>query len=107
MTQLDRTFEALASATRRQMLAVLAEDELTTSDLAERFGLGAPAISRHLSILEGAGLVAGERRGQRVYYRVEKDNLVNRLTGFAFEVCPVAGPMKRQARAIARRRRET
>jgi DNA-binding transcriptional ArsR family regulator len=46
---LDKIFEALASAPRRQILAYLSEAELTTTQLAERFSMSAPAISRHLS----------------------------------------------------------
>ncbi len=101
--KLDRVFEALASGPRRRILAYLSEQELTTSDLVARFGISAPAVSRHLSVLENAGLVIGERRGQYVYYRLEADNLVNTLTGFAFEVCPIGGPLKREARKLRKR----
>ena len=48
-----------------------------------------------LVVLENAGLVTSERHGQRVLYRLTADNLVNTLTGFALEICPVAGPLKR------------
>jgi DNA-binding transcriptional ArsR family regulator len=105
--QLDRIFEALASAPRRKILAYLADAELTTSDLTERFAMSAPAISRHLSVLENAGLVSSERQGQRVLYRLNRDNLVNTLTGFAFEVCPVGRPLKRESKALSKRRKET
>lgn len=101
---LDRIFEALASRPRRQILVYLAELELTTSELAARFAMSAPAISRHLSVLEQAGLVGSERRGQYVYYRLNRDSLVNSLTGFAFEICPVGGPLKRESRALARKK---
>jgi len=103
--QLDRVFDALASRPRREILAYLSKSELTTTELAERFPMSAPAISRHLSVLENAGLVQSRRLGQRVLYALVPDNLVNTLTGFAFEVCPVAGPLKRESRALARRRR--
>lgn len=98
---MDKTFEALASRPRRQILAYLSELELTTSDLAERFGMSAPTISRHLSLLEDAGLVSSERQGQRVLYRLNRDTLVNSLTGFAFEICPVGGPLKRESHRLA------
>jgi DNA-binding transcriptional ArsR family regulator len=67
--------------------------------------MSAPAISRHLSVLENAGLVQSHRQGQRVLYALVPDNLVNTLTGFAFEVCPVGGPLKRESRELARRRK--
>ena len=102
---LDKIFEALASGPRRQILAYLSETELSTSQLAERFSMSAPAVSRHLSILENAGLVSSERQGQFVMYRLNGDNLVNNLTGFAFELCPVGRPLKKESRALAKRRK--
>ena len=103
--QVDRVFEALASRPRREILAFLSKTQLTTAELAERFKMSAPSISRHLSVLEVAGLVTSERHGQRVLYRLNPDSLVNTLTGFAFEICPVAGPLKRESRALSKRRR--
>ncbi len=105
--QIDRIFDALASRPRREMLAYLSKTELTTAELAERFGMTAPSVSRHLSVLENAGLVTSERQGQRVLYRLNPESLVNTLTGFAFEICPTAGPLKRESRALAKRRRRT
>jgi DNA-binding transcriptional ArsR family regulator len=102
--QLDRIFDALASRPRREILAYLSAQELTTSDLAARFNMSAPAVSRHLTVLENAGLVSSERKGQFVYYRLIRDNLVNSLTGFAFEICPVAGPLKRESRSLKKRK---
>jgi DNA-binding transcriptional ArsR family regulator len=105
--QADKIFDALASGPRRQILAYLSKTELTTADLAERFAMTAPSISRHLSVLENAGLVTSERQGQRVLYRLNPESLVNTLLGFAFEICPTAGPLKRESRAPAKRRRTT
>ena len=67
----------------------------------------APSMSRHLSVLENAGLVTSERDGQRVLYKLNRDSLVNTLTGFAFEICPVGRPLKRESRALARRKKAT
>jgi len=100
----DRIFEALSSAARRQILAYLSAGELTAGQIAERFSMSAPAISRHLSLLENAELVISERRGQYVFYKLNGDKLVNTLTGFAFELCPVAGPLKRESRRLAKRK---
>jgi len=105
--QADKIFEALASGPRRQILAYLSKAQLTTSVLAARFEMTAPSMSRHLSVLENAGLVTSQRHGQRVLYQLNSDNLVNTLTGFALEICPVAGPLKRESRALAKRRRVT
>ena len=103
----DKIFEALGSSARRQILAYLSRTELTTSELAQRFNMTAPSMSRHLSVLENAGLVHSERVGQRVLYKLNRDSLVNTLTGFAFEICPVAGPLKRESRSLARRKKAT
>jgi ArsR family transcriptional regulator, arsenate/arsenite/antimonite-responsive transcriptional repressor len=97
-------FEALASAPRRQILAYLSEAELTTSELAARFSMSAPTISRHLSVLERAGLVSCQRRGQFVWYQLNGDQLVNTLSSYAFELCPVARPLKRESRGLGKRR---
>jgi len=94
----EKIFEALASTPRRKILAYLSERELTAGDIAARFDIAAPSISRHLAILENAGLIVSERRGQFVIYRLVPDNLVNTLTQFAFEICPVAGPLKRESK---------
>jgi DNA-binding transcriptional ArsR family regulator len=103
----DKIFEALASGPRRQILAYLSKTELTNSELAERFKMTAPSMSRHLSVLENAGLVSSQRAGQRVLYKLTPDSLVNTLTGFAFEICPVAGPLKRESRVRAKRKTPT
>jgi DNA-binding transcriptional ArsR family regulator len=105
--ELDRVFEALASKPRRQILAYLSEAELSTSDLAARFEMSAPAISRHLSILENAGLVTSERRGQFVLYKLNGDSLVNTLTSYVFEVCPVGRPLKRESKALSKKKKTT
>ena len=64
--RLDATFAALANTTRRAMLARLAHGEATVNQLAEPFSLSLPAISKHLKVLERAGLVVC---GQNAQYR--------------------------------------
>jgi len=60
---LDRTFAALADPTRRAILARLAEGEATVSEIVRPFGISQPAISRHLRVLEAAGLISAGRSG--------------------------------------------
>ena len=62
--QLDLTFAALADPTRRSILARLAEGEATVNELAEPFTVSLPAISRHLKVLERAGLIVRGREAQ-------------------------------------------
>ena len=61
---LSTTFQALADPTRRAILARLAQSEASVSDLAEPFEISLPAISRHLKVLEQAGLVSRTREAQ-------------------------------------------
>lgn len=100
--QVDKIFEALASMPRRQILAYLSQAQLSTSELATRFSISAPAISRHLLVLENAGLVSSERKGQFVLYRLNQDHLVNTLNNFAFEICPVGRSLKRESAALGK-----
>ncbi|MDV2985575.1 UNVERIFIED_CONTAM: metalloregulator ArsR/SmtB family transcription factor [Methylobacteriaceae bacterium AG10] len=100
---MQRIFEALASAARRRILALLAHGELSAGDIAARFDMTRASISQHLSVLEAAGLVASEKRGQFVFYRQVPDSLVNTLNGFVQEVCPIGRPLRRESAARARR----
>ena len=61
---LTQTFSALADPTRRAILARLSEGEATVGDLAQPFDISLPAISRHLKVLEGAGLISRGREAQ-------------------------------------------
>ena len=58
---LDDIFGALSSVPRRQIIAFLSQTALSTTDLAGRFSLSPPAVSRHLALLQRAGLVVSER----------------------------------------------
>ena len=68
--QLSITFAALADPTRRAILERLADGDATVGELAEPFAMTLPAISKHLSVLERAGLVAKDRDGQRRHCRI-------------------------------------
>ena len=69
--RLDATFAALADPTRRAILARLAKGEASVNELAEPFAMSQPAISKHLKILERAGLVSVGQDGQRRPRRME------------------------------------
>jgi DNA-binding transcriptional ArsR family regulator len=99
---MQRVFEALSSTVRRKILAYLGDDEMTAGEIADRFDISKPAVSQHLSVLENAGLVAKEKRGQFVHYRLVEENLANTLNGFVQEVCPVSRSIKK-AKAEAKR----
>src|SRR3977135_4386682 len=69
--QLDATIAALAEPTTRAILARLASGEASVTELAEPFSMSQPAISKHLKVLERAGLIAGDRDAQRRPRRLE------------------------------------
>lgn len=73
--QLDRTFAALADPTRRAILERLGQGEATVTELAEPFAMSMPAISKHLKVLELAGLISRSRDAQRRPCHLEADAL--------------------------------
>ncbi|HEX5123753.1 MAG TPA: metalloregulator ArsR/SmtB family transcription factor [Rhodanobacteraceae bacterium] len=104
---MERVFAALASTARRKILAYLNQGELTAGEIAERFDFSKPALSSHLRVLEEAGLIAREKRGQFVYFRLVPERVANTVFAWAAELCPVAGPLKRESRANAKRKTRT
>lgn len=75
--QLSSTFAALADPTRRDILAHLMSGEATVSELAEPFDISMPAISKHLKVLERAGLISRSREAQSRPCRIEPEPLKN------------------------------
>jgi DNA-binding transcriptional ArsR family regulator len=73
--ELTRTFAALADPTRRAILTRLAEGEATVSELAEPLPMSLPAVSRHLKVLERAGLIVRSREAQWRPSRLQADPL--------------------------------
>ncbi len=78
----QKIFQALAAAPRRAILRHLAASSLTAGEIASRFTMAKPSISQHLAILEGAGLVLREKRGQFVHYGLAPKTLEILLLGF-------------------------
>ena len=102
---IEKVFEALSNTTRRKILAYLSATSLTAGQISDRFDISKPSMSKHLGILENAGLITGEKRGQFVHYSLVRDSLVNTLNGFVQEVCPVGRPIKQESRQLAKKRR--
>lgn len=72
---LDTVFAALADPTRRAILAMLLEDDMAVTDVAEPFEMSLAAISKHLGLLDRAGLITRERRGRVTWCKLEPDAL--------------------------------
>jgi DNA-binding transcriptional ArsR family regulator len=70
---LDLVFAALADPTRRRILAMLLEDDMAVTDVADPFDMSLAAISKHLGVLADAGLISRERRGRVIWCKLEPD----------------------------------
>jgi DNA-binding transcriptional ArsR family regulator len=95
-------FRALADPTRRQILQDIGDGELSAGEIAARFPIKGPSVSRHLSILKSAGLLAERRDGNRIMYSVAEDRLAVSVADFLCRVCPGAVIMRhaREARVV-------
>ena len=81
-------FKALADPTRRQILQELRGGELNAGDIAARFPMSGPSVSRHLSVLRHAGLVVERREANRIYYSLVPERLAVSVGDFLSAVCP-------------------
>lgn len=64
----NEAFKALADPTRREILRLLGQGEMSAGQLAERFDMTKPSMSHHFSVLKQADLVASRREGQQIFY---------------------------------------
>jgi ArsR family transcriptional regulator, arsenate/arsenite/antimonite-responsive transcriptional repressor len=100
---MEKIFAALASTARRKILAYLSESSLTAGEIASRFEMSKPAVSKHLQVLEHAGLIRSKKSGQFIHYSLVKESLVNTLNGYVQEVCPLSRPLKRESRRLVKK----
>lgn len=83
---MNKVFEALASPVRRSLIRRLQRaGELSAGELASGVDVSKPTLSHHLKVLTEAGLVDRDKRGRRVFYRVNQ-SLVEELLGFVFDL---------------------
>ena len=98
---LDATFAALADPTRRAILARLVDGEASVTELAEPFAMSQPAISKHLKVLERAGLISRGRDAQRRPCRIEAEPL-KAANGWLERIPPRLGGQLRPPRRPSR-----
>jgi DNA-binding transcriptional ArsR family regulator len=91
-------FKALADSTRRRVLEDLSKGELGAGELASRFPISGPSVSRHLAVLKAAGLVTERRSANRVLYSLVGDRLATHVGEFLAIVCPERAPAPRQGK---------
>jgi DNA-binding transcriptional ArsR family regulator len=77
---MNAIFKALADPTRRQILRLLGDHEMTAGDLAEQFDMTKPSMSHHFSVLKDADLIRFRREGQQIWYSVNTTVLQDVLT---------------------------
>lgn len=93
---LDAVFAALADPTRRAILAMLLEDDMAVTDVAEPFGISLAAISKHLATLAAAGLIVQERRGRINWCKLDPDGMRAHPSG-----CGASGRWTRSTSTIS------
>jgi DNA-binding transcriptional ArsR family regulator len=91
-------FRALADSTRRQILEELRPGELSAGEIAARFPISAPSVSRHLGVLKTAGLVRERRAANRIIYSLAEDRLALCVSRFLSAVCPEQFIFRQHAR---------
>lgn len=101
MDNINLVFEALSSTPRRLILSYLSATSLTAGEIAERFEMSKPALSKHLKILQTANLIVGEKKGQFMHYSLNRDNLVSSLHDFTANFCPVGSGIKKESKKLA------
>lgn len=98
-----KIFKALSSDVRRKILAYLSATSMTAGEIAERFAITKPSLSKHLSILENAGLISSKKQGQFIHYSLIEDNLLNTLNSFIHEICPCGKTYVEESQEKAKR----
>lgn len=101
---MEPVFQALSSTVRRQILAYLSKTSLTAGEIADRFDISKPALSKHLNILLNAGLIQSQKQGQFVHYRLVKDNLFASMNDFLVNFCPEGRPLKMESAEIEKKK---
>ena len=92
---MDKVFKALGDPTRRHILQLLREREMTAGEIAECFPLSKPTLSGHFNVLREADLVASEKSGTTITYRLNVSVLEEALLGFADVVGIGLKPVRR------------
>lgn len=98
---MNNVFQALSSSVRRKILAYLSEASLTAGEIAERFEMSKPSLSKHLNTLVNANLITSEKKGQYVHYSLVRENLFASINDFLVDFCPEGKPLKTESKMVA------
>jgi len=100
---MNTLFKALNDPTRRQMLDLLREGDLTAGEIADRFDMTKPSISHHLDLLRQAGLVESTKQGQFITYTLNTsvlDELLSWLMGLGHQATPATASNQKSPNSI-------
>lgn len=89
---MNESFKALSDPSRRQILKLLRERDMTAGEIADHFQMSKPSISHHLSSLKQAGLVLDERRGQHIVYSLNS-TVVQEVLGWLLNLVDKEAPI--------------
>jgi DNA-binding transcriptional ArsR family regulator len=106
MSNLGKIFQAMSDPTRRRILELLREGELSAGKIADEFKMTKPAISHHLSVLSDAGLTDSRRDGQHIIYSLREDSIVETWNGFLSKLCSTK-KAKKNAKAVKAVKKES
>lgn len=98
-------YRALGDPTRREILRLLREGDLAAGELADQFEISWPSVSRHLKVLEGAGLVSSQRHGGNIIYSLQTSVLADIATEVADMARLGRPPATRTTHTVRRSRR--
>ena len=100
-------FRALADSTRRQILEELRAGELSAGEIAGRFPISGPSVSRHLGVLRAAGLICERREANRIFYSLAEERLALCVSRFLSAVCPEQFIFRQHVRKLQEGREST
>lgn len=93
-------FRALSDSTRRQILEELRAGELSAGEIAGRFPISGPSVSRHFGVLKAAGLIRERREANRIFYSLVEERLALCVSRFLSAVCPEQFVLRQHARKL-------
>ena len=97
MLNMNQTFKALADPTRRKILNLLKDRDMTAGEISDQFQMSKPSISQHLKILKQAELIQDEKKGQYIIYSLNT-TMFQEIIGWAFSFTDQAGKDKGDAK---------
>jgi DNA-binding transcriptional ArsR family regulator len=94
--RINEVFKALADPTRRRILQLLQDGEMTAGELAQRFDMAKPSVSHHFNVLKQADLIVSRRDGQQIYYGLNT-TVVEDMLAILWDLFPGRGAIEEKS----------